>query len=135
MKLQCTYIKLRSDYRKLTPQSTNLSTQFFTNKKLSGYKKFLESFKQKKPPCIKHIIDHLLTIYIFAVSDAVYFVRFFYIALTRNVIFINRFKAERFSAFLIRGDSLFHFFGPRTLQLFSSNFFWFALTTFKFKSF
>ena len=59
MKLQRAYIKLRSDYRKLTPQSTNLSTQFFTNKKLSGYKKFLESFKQKKP----HVLSISLTIY------------------------------------------------------------------------
>ena len=33
-------------------------------------------------------------------------------------VFINCLKAETFSAFLIRGGSLFHIFGPRTLKLF-----------------
>ena len=48
-------------------------------------------------------------------------------------VFIYRLKAERLSAFLIHGGSLFHIFGPRTLKLFSPNFTWSALTTFKFR--
>ena len=48
-------------------------------------------------------------------------------------IFINCLKTERFLAFLICGGSLFHCFGLRTLKLFSRNFTWLALKTFKFR--
>ena len=47
--------------------------------------------------------------------------------------FINRLKAERFSAFLICVGSLFRILGSKTLKLFSLNFTWLALTTFKFR--
>ena len=52
---------------------------------------------------------------------------------TPSHVFINRLKAERFSVFLICGGSLFHIFNPRTLKLFSPNFTWLALITFKFR--
>ena len=52
---------------------------------------------------------------------------------TPSHIFTNCLKAERFSAFSICGGSLFYIFGPKTLQLFSPNFTWLALTTFKFR--
>ena len=48
-------------------------------------------------------------------------------------VFINCLKAEKFSTFLICGSSLFHIFDLKTLKLFSPNFTWLALITFKFR--
>ena len=52
---------------------------------------------------------------------------------TPSHVFIICLKTERFSSFLICGGSLFHIFGPKTLKLFSLNFTWLALRTFKFR--
>ena len=80
--------------------------------------------------------------FIYAISDAILVFRFIipWIFLHKlhlhemsYHVFIYRLKAERLSAFLIHGGSLFHIFGPRTLKLFSPNFTWSALTTFKFR--
>ena len=80
--------------------------------------------------------------FIFAVSDAILVFRFMipwiflhklHLHETSYHVSIYHLKAERLSAFLIHGGSLFHIFGPMTLKLFSPNFTWLALTTSKFR--
>ena len=72
---------------------------------------------------------------IFALSDVIHVFRFFIINCIHTKchpnVFVDCLKAEKFSAFLLCGGSLFHIFGPRTLKLFLPNFNWLVFMTFK----
>ena len=99
------------------------STQFLPHKKFSVEEKFPQNFTWKNLYfcCIRY--HKCIQIFLHEL----------HLHETLSHVFISRLKAGRFSAFLICGGSLFHIFGPRTLKLFSPNFTWLALTTFKFR--
>ena len=70
------------------------------------------------------------------VSTAIRIFRFFYTYAKRPPpppphFFVNRLKAESFSAFLQCGGSLSHIYSPKTLKRFSPDFTWLVLTTSK----
>ena len=122
-KIQCTYIKLRSDYWKPGAQSTSLPNQFLPHKKFSAYEKFVQTFNWK----------NLYICYIRCYKCIQIFLNKLHLHEMSSQVFINRLKAERFPAFLIFDSSLFRIFGHSTLKHFLPNFCWLALTVFKYR--